>query len=85
MQQSRTLHGAATDDAQEVASETAGFESRTAETHAHAHSGPGSVPALGPARPLPVLRGAYERTSPMLLSPGGRLRVADSVTPSQPG
>src|SRR5205809_962411 len=74
-----TLHGTATDDAQEVASQAAGFERGTAAAHAHAHSGTGSLLALGPARPLPVLRGAYERTCLVLLSPGCGLSVVDGV------
>ena len=32
----------------------------TAATHAHAYSGPGSVPALGPPGSLPLLRSAHE-------------------------
>jgi hypothetical protein len=76
------LHGVATDDATEVASQAEGPERGTAATHAHAHPGTGSVLALGPAGPLPLLRGAHEWACAVRVSSGSGLPVADGSAPS---
>jgi hypothetical protein len=78
------VHGAATDDAAEVAGQAAGVERRTAAAHAHAHPGTGSVSALGPAGAFPILRSTSERPSAMCFPCGSGSPVADGVEPSQP-
>ena len=78
------VHGAATDDAAEVAGQAAGVERRTAAAHAHAHPGTRSVSALGPAGSLPILRSAHEWPSVVRLPRGSGPLVADGAEPSQP-
>jgi hypothetical protein len=76
------LHGPATNDAPEAASQAAGLERGTAATHAYAHWETGSLPTDCPSWTLPLLRGAHERTGPKLVSrSGGPPVVEDPATP----
>ena len=77
------LHGPATNDAPEAASQAAGLERGTAATHAYAHWGTRSLPAGGPNRTLPLLRGADERSSPKFVSRGSRAPVVEDLATPQ--
>ena len=78
----RALHGPATNDAPEAASQAAGLKRGTAPTHAYAHWGTGPLPAGCPNGTLPLLRSADERSIPKLVSWGSRAPVvADLATP----
>src|SRR5262249_25949472 len=75
-----TIHGAAADDPQEVASEAERSESRASAAHAHPHPRTGQVVASGGAWAHPVLRGAHESTGAVALSvPGGAALASHAV------
>jgi hypothetical protein len=77
------LHGPATNDAPEAASEATGLERGTAATHAYAHRGTGCLPPVGPSRTLPLLRSAHERTGPTRVLWGGRPPVVEDLATPQ--
>src|SRR5262249_5602096 len=65
-------------------SQAAGLERGTAATHAYAHWGTGSLPAVGPNRTLPLLWSADERSGPNLVSGGSRPLVVEDLATPQP-
>ena len=64
-EEERTVHGAAADDAEQVAGEAEGGQNRASATLARPDSCGGPVAALGGQRALPVLRRAHEHPSPV--------------------
>ena len=80
----RAVHGAAADDAQEVAGEAAGGQSRTAATHARRPSRSRARTCAAVARGArPILRRAHERPGARRLPVGSRAALVADPAPPQ--